>query len=416
MMNITVPWHAWYGDEELELTFPDGWRGRAYWPADGAEMSDDAIANAFDQPIGSPTIEELARAKCARGRCTVAIAVDDISRPTPAARLMPVLMRRLEAGGIDLDDVTVVLGVGMHRLMTKEEMLKKLGPVACDRLDVHNSFPYDNLADLGVSDRGTPIKVSRHFADADLKIGVGSITPHGGPGFGGGAKVVIPGVSSFETVASMHKPGRLKTGLLNVDDNELRADVEDMAAKIGLDAIVNVVVTARRAIAGVFVGDFVKAHRAGVVQARRVYATPIPSEPVDVVICNAYPKDTDFLQAGLSLNPLQSASLVGRQLVKATGTVVILTASPEGRGYHALYSPGMTYSRRNGSWREHPPEHQGNPILYVSPHITPQDARSTLTFRRWEDASRYLDERYKDPTFAVFPCGALQVAEESVRD
>ncbi len=414
-MKITIPWHAWYGDEYLELAFPDGWRGQAYWPVDGPDMGDDEIIAAFDHPIGSPTIEELARKKSRNGRCTVAIAVDDISRPTPAARLMPVLMQRLETGGVNLDDVTVVLGVGMHRLMSKEEMLKKLGQAACDRLDVHNSFPYDNLADLGLSDRGTPIKVSRHFAGADLKIGVGSITPHGGPGFGGGAKVVIPGVSSFETVSSMHEPGRLKTGLLNVDDNELRADVEDMAAKIGLDAIANVVVTSRRGIAGVFVGDFVKAHRAGVAQARRIYATPIPPEPVDIVICNAYPKDTDFLQAGLGLNPLNSASLVGRQLVKEDGTVVILTASPEGRGYHSLYSPGMIYGRSNGHWRENPPTYQGRPLLYVSPHITPQDARSTLTFGDWEGARRYLDERYRDPTFAVFPCGALQVAEESVR-
>ena len=411
-MKISIPWHAWYGDHDLNLTFPEGWQAQAYWPDDGEDIGDEGIAAAFDHPIGSPTIEALARQTVARGGRTVAIAVDDISRPTPAARIMPFLLQQLETGGINLDDVRVVLGVGMHRLMVKEEMLKKLGQATLDRVDVHNSFPFENLMDFGISDRGTPIKISRHFGEADLKIGVGLITPHGGPGFGGGAKIVFPGVASFETVASMHQPDRLKTGILNVDHNELRADIEDMAGKVGLDAIAHVVITSRRGVAGAFVGHFVAAHRAGVELARKVYATEMPTTPVDVAICNAYPKDTDFLQAGLALNPLVTAALLpGRPpVVKKDGTVVIVSASPEGRGHHALYSPGMIYGRRDGDWRSDQPAFNGRPIVHFSPHVTPQDARNAATFRTWDQVIAYLEARYQHPSVAVFPCGALQIA------
>ncbi|MGC9349026.1 MAG: lactate racemase domain-containing protein [Anaerolineae bacterium] len=415
-MRISIPWQAWYGDEDLTLTFPDDWKAKAYWPHDAPDLDEEAIEAAFDDPIGTAPIEKLVREKVAEGKRTVAIAVDDISRATPARRLLPELMRRLEMGGVDLDDVRVVLGVGMHRLMTKEEMVKKLGEAVVDRLDVYNSYPHGNLTDYGVSERGTPIKVSSHFAEADIKIGVGSIAPHGGPGFGGGAKVVIPGVASFETVAAMHKPGRLKTGLLNVDHNELRADIEDMVGKVGLDAIINVVLTSRRGIAGAFVGHFIEAHRAAVALAKKVYATEMPEAPVDIAICSAYPKDTDFLQSGLALNVLSTAALVEGSpfVVKEDGTVVVVTASPEGRGHHALYSPGMVYGRREGDWRLAGPDYQGRPIAYFSPHITPQDARNLDTFRAWEEVVAYLGKRHDCPKVAVFPCGALQIAANAL--
>ena len=404
---ITIPWRAWYGDEDLTLDFPEAWDVRAYWPNDAPELNAAEIEAAFDRPIGAPPIEELARRMVAQGKRTVAIAVDDISRPTPAARLMPPLMRRLEAGGIDLDDVRVVLAVGMHRQMVRADILKKLGTAAVDRLDVYNNYPHTNLTDFGVSKRGTPIKVCRFFGEADLKIGVGSIAPHGGPGYGGGGKIVVPGVASYETVSEMHRPGRLRGGLLNVDHNELRADIEDMARRVGLDWIVNVVITARRGVAGVFVGDMVAAHRAGVALANKVYATPMPPEPVDVAICNAYPKDTDFHQAGLALNAIASAKVgpLPRRVVKEGGTVVIITASPEGRGFHLLYSPGMVYARGEADWRN-----SSSPMVYFSPNVTPQDARSPLLFRVWDDLVDYLADRHINPSVAVFPCGSNQVA------
>jgi nickel-dependent lactate racemase len=415
-MRLPIPWHAWYGDHDLELEFPEGWDARVYWPDDAPEISDAQLDAAFDAPIGTPSIEELARKTVAAGGRTVAIAVDDISRPTPAARVMPILMQRLEAGGIDLDNVRVVMGVGMHRLMVKEEMVKKLGAEAAARLDIHNSYPFQNLSDFGISDRGTPIRICRHFGEADLKLGVGCIAPHGGPGFGGGGKIVFPGVASFETVSAMHRPGRLATGLLNVDRNELRADIEDMASKVGLAAVVNVVMTSRRGIAGAFVGHYIAAHRAGVGLAKTVYATELPEQPVDIAVCNAYPKDTDFLQAGLGLNILSTATLVpGRgPVVKPDGTIVIVTASPEGRGHHALYSPGMVYGRRTGEWRGNQPTWVGRPIVYYSPNVTAQDARNEATFQVWAQVVDYLAERYRDPSVAVFPCGALQIAAESL--
>ncbi len=408
-MTVRIPWRAWYGDQELEIRTPSSWQVRAYWPDDAPDIGDEGIEQAFAAPIGTGAIAELARDKR-----RVAIAVDDISRPAPAARLMPIVMRELKAAGVDLDDVVVVLGTGTHAPMLKEAVLKKLGREAAERLDVHSNTPYANAVDLGTSKRGTPVRVNRFFAEADCRIGVGSITPHGGPGFGGGAKVVIPGVAGIETIASMHEPGRIRTGLLRVEGNELRDEIEHMVRDhVGLDCIVNAVINSRREIAGLFVGDMVAAHRAGVALARQVYATDMPEEPVDIVFTNAYPKDTDFLQSGMGLNVLNSTP---RPIAKEDGTVVLITASPEGRGYHGLYGPGMVYDRlRDALGKRHDPAFRGTRLVYYAPPVTVSDVRSNALFRDWDALIADLRERHgAHATAAIFPCGAIQLARESV--
>jgi len=409
MTTIRIPWRAWYGDDWLELSFPPSWYVRAYWPADASDIGPMGIERALDAPIDAPPIEEMVR-----GKRWVSIAVDDISRPAPAARIMPSLMRRLERAGVDLDRVRVVLGTGTHRPMVKEDIIKKIGRAAADRLDVYNNHPYDNVVDLGSSDRGTPVHVCRFFAEADLKIGVGSITPHGNPGFGGGAKVVIPGVAGIDTIASIHQPSRLQSALIEVEHNEFRTEIEHIARdKVGLDYIINVVTNSHREIAGLFVGDMVSAHRAGVRLARQVYATEMPAEPVDIAICNAYPKDTDFLQSGMALNVLRSSP---RPVVKEGGMIVIITASPEGRGYHGLFGPGMRYDLRCGDTeRRASPTPWDARIVYFSPWLTSADVGGDAVFRRWDDLIEHLAARYGDEVIvAVFPCGSIQLARETV--
>ncbi len=206
-MKATIPWHAWYGDTDLTLGFPDGWQVTVHEPAGAPEIGDAAIAEALDHPVGSPTLGEIVR-----GKRTVAIAVEDISRPCDAARILPALIARLESGGIRRENVRVVMSVGTHRPMILEDLNKKIGPAMVKTLEVHNSFPYGNVVDLGTTRRGTPVRICRWVAEADVKIGVGTITPHGGPGLGGGAKIVVPGVAGIDTIASIHQPGRLVTG------------------------------------------------------------------------------------------------------------------------------------------------------------------------------------------------------------
>ena len=75
--TFNIPWAAWYGDKDLQLDFPDTWDVSVYEMEDTGEISQEDIRKALNNPIGTSTIQEIAR-----GKGNAVIAVEDISRPT----------------------------------------------------------------------------------------------------------------------------------------------------------------------------------------------------------------------------------------------------------------------------------------------------------------------------------------------
>ena len=213
------------------------------------------IQTAFDNPIGSPRIAELAK-----GKNSAAIVVDDLSRPTPAAELIPYLLKELVAAGIPKRQIRFVVGGGSHRPLTRDEIDKKVGADVARAYDVtsHN-FMSGDLRALGSLDSGLPIYIDRVVADADVKLCIGGLYPHGAVGFGGGAKLILPGVSGFATMFYFHTfyKGRGHAIIERQGDEPDNRDAAEAVAKVlGLDAVVNVTLNRKREISGVFVGDF----------------------------------------------------------------------------------------------------------------------------------------------------------------
>ena len=224
-------------------------------------------------------------------------------------------------------------------------MLKKLGAEVLRNHDVLNHHPYENLVHLGESKSGIPIWINRDFVESDLKIAVGSVVPHPYAGFGGGAKIVLPGVSGIETLEANHRPAvtGLSGRLLDVDTNSARKEMEEIALRVGLEAVVNVVTDMRRRTIGVFYGHPVEAHRAAVALARQAYTTPQPPWIPDAVILNCYPKDTELLQAGNAFNVLRSCPSIP---LRDDGMVVVTSACSMGRGHHSLHGRAMRLYRK----------------------------------------------------------------------
>ncbi|OGB94273.1 MAG: hypothetical protein A2Z31_03730 [candidate division NC10 bacterium RBG_16_65_8] len=402
-MHLALRWRAWHGDESLGLDLPPHFKVAVYPPKDGRDIGAEGIRRAFANPIGGPRIAELAR-----GKKHAVIAVDDIARPTPASRVIPPILDELREGGIEDARIRFVMAVGCHRAMTRSEMARKLGEDVVGRFQVLNHTPYERLVRVGETSRGTPVDINGYFLEANLRIGVGQISPHGGPGWSGGAKIAVPGVAGIETITANHKPGRLRLGLVAIEGNEWRADMEEAARLAGLDAIVNVVVNSERGLAGVFVGDLVAAHRRGVERAWEVMSTPLPPGPVDIGIFNQYPKDTEFMHLGHALHVLNSAR---RPIVKPGGTLVILSASSDGFGFHALEAPGMRHGPTGPR-----PIFESFRVVVMCPNINqaempPSLPNTTRLVPDWAGVLAALEEYHpRGGAVAVFPCGAVQVA------
>ena len=400
MTTIRIPWAAWHGDYQVELTFPASWKVTEARMRDAPTLLDTEISDRLKKPIASASLRELAQ-----HRKNAVIAVEDITRPTPIYRLLPSLLAELEAGGIPRERVRILIGSASHRPNTRDDALKKLGRDVVETVDVRSHNPYENLVPLGISDRSTPILLNRDFVEADLKIAIGTVLPHEDAGFGGGAKVVGIGLAGVETLAVIHgrtvEAGPVGQGRL--EGNFCRADFEDIALRAGLEMTINVVINSQRDIAGVFAGHPIKAHRAAVTLARQVYATELP-RGVDVGIFNAYPKDTELM---LGFNALNPGYGIGEQLIQPNGTVVVTMAASEGYGYHSINTrQGFVYSAEL-AWRRR--------LIVYSPNLTQADIQrfcppDTLLFKEWSSLVQMLQVQYPNRARAVvLPYGTIQL-------
>ncbi len=407
MQRLNIPWKAWYGDELLELGFPESWNVQTWGMLNAEGIDKDEIQRAFSHLIDTPTIAELAK-----GKTTVAIAVEDITRPSPLADILHEIIQQLREGGIQDENVKIIASTGGHRPLLRDDLIKKMGKNIVEQFDIYNHNPFENLVDTGILFGRVPVKINRFFMEAELKIVVGSIVPHAFAGFSGGAKLVLPGLAGIEILSQSHKGVMmgLSGGIGKVDGNRFRDEVERVAREIGVTVGVNLVVNSRRELAGIFVGDVVSSHRAAVKLARDVYATDIP-EGVDVAILNAYPKDMEMFQIDNAFGMYRSA---GQGLVKDDGVVILTSACTLGRGYHALFEPGMRLYK--------PPikrKFLGNRELWVySPNINKADFATLfwedyLLFNRWDDVIQRLEAKYKKNCHAaIFPYSSLQITRD----
>jgi len=415
MKSVTIPWGCWRGNRSLPLTFPKNWKVTLASMVDGPDVGQAEMRQAFANPIGQDPIRRLAERKK-----TAAIAVDDLTRPTQAYRFLPFIVEELTRGGIRDEDIKIIMAIGCHRPLMKADQEKKLGKKMANRFPVYNHHPYENLVNVGTTTRGTPVIIDRFFVEADVKIGVGFITPHPIAAFGGGGKIVIPGLGSIETIEKNHTPafmGKIgNTGFsqgYDLNKNELRLDMEEGARMAGLDTIVNSVGTSTGKTAGVFVGDLVLAHRAAVELARKVYMTEAPAD-ADIGIFNAFPEDTELVQAQKALN-VWTGNL-GRRLVRDGGKVVIVTASSDGLGFHSLADQGMRLHWKVNQ-RPAPAEiFRGRKVIVFSPNCSRADLlerypESVILCNTWEEVREELKDGSSRQSVTIFPNGSLQYTQ-----
>ncbi|NUM74751.1 DUF2088 domain-containing protein [candidate division KSB1 bacterium] len=200
MREINIPWAAWFGDGAVALDFSENWEVQVHAMRDAPALNPAEVNAASTRTIGSPPLRELA-ASCR----TVAIAVDDLSRPTPAHLILPAVIAELIEAGIQPENISFVISLGSHTALTEDDLIKKLGKEIVARHRVVNHDCHGELVDIGVSVGKVPVKINAEFMAADLKILLGSVVPHAFAGYSGGAKMVLPGLSNIESIEWTHK-------------------------------------------------------------------------------------------------------------------------------------------------------------------------------------------------------------------
>lgn len=405
MKTVSVPNLLWYGNQPREICFPDDWDVEVLDPPGFKKpaIGTDAIPKAFDNPIGSRTLAELA----ANAR-EVAIVFDDITRPTPVKDVLPWVLGPLEQAGIPPSNIRFIPALGMHGAMLNIDFRKKLGDDVVRRYAIYNHNPYENCDDLGPSPSGIPVRINREFMSCDLKIAIGCITAHIHAGFGGGGKIILPGIAGAETIKAFHGEVFMRdpatAGLGKFDGNVMMKEIEDVVRMSGLQVKVDALINDRGEITDLFVGDPVAAHHAGVEQAKHHYGTAL-SPNRDIVVVNAYGK----------YNEMAICMLMGVSSVNfAKGTIVLVVDAPEGQVCHYLMrSFGREYGGAGYIKRGAPPETVRIIVCTAYPDPTMCDlfspAECVTTTETWDETLALLQRDYPEgASVAVVPDGTMQ--------
>ena len=302
---------------------------------------EDEVKRALSDPVDSAPLSVLAR-----GKHNVVIVTSDITRPCPSYKIIPSLLDELGKAGVKDDEITVVFAVGSHRTHSDDEKRHLVGEAVFSRVKCLDSDVSD-CVHLGTTAAGTPVDIFRPVADADFRICVGNIEFHYFAGYSGGAKAVMPGVSTRDAIQSNHRMMILDEACAgNIETNPVRADIEEAGRILGIDFICNVVLDAKKEIIKAVAGHPVAAHRAGCRFLDLLYKTPIEKK-ADIVIVSAggFPKDMNMYQAQKALDNAKHA-------VRDGGTVIWIAECTEGLG-EKTFEKWMTGHEKPSDMIEH---------------------------------------------------------------
>ncbi len=408
--SVRVPQREYSGDIEATLTFPQGWEVQPLRMAghSARKLSPAGIQRAFDNPIGCKPIREIAQ-----GKKTAVVLFDDMSRPTRADILAPYVVRELLKGGIREENIQFICALGTHGAIQADDFRKKLGSAIIENFSVYNHNPYENCTYLGKTRRGTPVNVNTEFMNADVKIAIGGIVPHPMVGYGGGAKIILPGVCSIDTIEHNHHvlADRAKAtgiedawGMDHHENNALTLDMQDTCRMSGLQVKVDAIMNIHRDPVALFVGEPIAEYTEGVKVARKHYVTPRP-DGAEVIVTNSYAKANESGIACGGAQPL---------LPESGGTVVLISNNPYGEVQHYLY---RKWGEHGGSrrYRSRNPLPKVKKLIWLSPFkdrassdwIAPYEC---ITWAKtWREVLGMLKQDYPGGTkVAVIPDGTIQ--------
>jgi nickel-dependent lactate racemase len=419
-----------YGNEKKYFSLPKGWKplsdeDRASAP--GVPDPVQEINRALDHPIGSPKIEDLARPGM-----EVVLLFDDLQRPTPAHLALPQIMNRLNRAGIPDDRMHGICAVGTHPLLTMEQLERKVGRDTFSRLQgrifSHDPHAPENVT-IGRTHRGTLVEINRRVAFADLIIGVGECMPHPTAGYGGGCKIIMPGVASFRSVAEHHFTWmrHRNTRVDRMDGNSFYEEIVDAARLSRLAFKLDSIINEKHEIIRAFAGDPVQEHKDASNYASSLYRVSLP-KLADVTITSAFPLEIG-VQSTKALVMARFCTRVGGAIIwvapqKEAGPILPLIkemGSPESAGdFHRrliegripdpLKPFGISYIMQVVYFKEIAEKFD---VIHVTEGLSPDQVKM-MKFAYARELDEAIDQAWRahpEASVAIFPSGGNIIPE-----
>ena len=306
-----------YGREKLFFNIPTNWKVLTY-----ARFSDDVAARdvdsltarALNNPIESVPLEELVNPGD-----NIAVLIEDHTRNSPKKDILRILLSRLNDMSIPRNNISVVIALGTHKGLSSKDLEKVYGEdLVRDYKFINHDCNAADLITVGELESGTPVKINRVVHEADFRIGIGSIFPHPLNGYGGGGKILFPGVANYDAILEHHLKHGFRKGsqLGRLKGNPFYEKIRLLAKAGKLDFIINCILDHNDHLHGIVAGNPFNAHEKGVEECEKIISGTF-TKKADITIISSFP----YTEGTQVMKPLAPASMI-----TCTGGVIILVA------------------------------------------------------------------------------------------
>ncbi len=320
-MHIELP----YGKGTVPLDVPDKNLLDVVVPKEyiPSRQPEQMIQEALHNPLGTDRLSTM----IGPGE-TVAIVIDDYTRPCPTKILLPPVLEELKTAGVNDLDVLIIIATGTHTPPSTDVIKELVGDkIFRNYMIISNDAVNATHVNIGQTKRGNDIEILKEFIEADFKILLGDIEYHYFAGFGGTRKSILPGISSKNTIQRNHSLLFEKHSCMGLlKENPINQEMNEAMHLAGCDFALSVVQNSHHRIVGAWAGNPELVMDAGVKLVDTMYKKEI-SEAADIVITasNGHPHDINLYQA-------MKAMHTACQVVKPHGVIILVAECPQGHG------------------------------------------------------------------------------------
>ena len=284
-----------------------------------------SLGEALEKPVGVPALRKIIPRFG-----TISVLISDLTRGAGSGRMLAGLLGFLAAHGAGPDRVTIVAALGMHRGFRDGELEAHVGADIVRRWKVleHDARAADSLLDAGTTPAGTPCLFNRTVAESSLVIAFGAVSFHYFAGYGGGRKLILPGIAGEKTIVANHRlslerdPGAglsrgCRSGVL--EGNPVHEDMLAGARLLGARTFaVNSVSGASGNVLFINAGELDASHRAACEFVSAHFRFPVDRLYRAVIVSSGgFPQDINLIQSHKSLRHASNALEEGGLLLAA---------------------------------------------------------------------------------------------------
>jgi nickel-dependent lactate racemase len=269
-----------------------------------------------------------------------AIVLADKTRICNYNKYIPALADVLMRNGCLEKNINFYIAYGTHKKQRESISEKIYGDVYNKYLWKHHDCSDISIfIEVGVTSNGTKVRIRKDICNATCVITFGAVSHHYFAGFGGGRKLLFPGLAYKDDIYKNHSlvydnvQDMFQTGCQSghILGNPVAMDLEEISSFKKADIAINAVLSCEGETQDIILGDPDKSFKKACNIYNAFYAISGKRQYENILAsCGGYPKDLNMIQIHKSIH-----NACG--FIKPGGTLILFAEAEDGLGSNSFY-------------------------------------------------------------------------------